>query len=128
MSENQNFIQVFKFVDDVSKSGRILSTVKIGEVYMSRLLIDPGVTTGNIYHKDTSAMFFVERGEVLASFENIKTKEKKEIRVRTGTHAIHIPSFVANATKNIGTNIAVLVFFTDKRLRSGDDFDYHILD
>ena len=128
MSENQNFIQIFKFVDDISKPGRILSTAKIGEVYMSRLLIDPGITTGNIYHKDTSAMFFVERGEVLASFENIETKEKKDLKVRTGTHAIHIPPFVANATKNIGTNTAVLVFFTDKRLRSGDDFDYHILD
>ena len=79
---NRNFINVFSLEPDKTKPGRTLSTVKIGGVYMSRLIIDPGVTTGNYYHKKTSVMFYVESGSVVAIFENVVTKEHEEGQLR----------------------------------------------
>ncbi len=121
------FINVFKFIDDVSKTGRILSTAKIGDVYMHRLIIEPGVITGNVYHKQAFVTFFVESGSVLAVFEHVKTKQLRELEVRPGRNVIHIPPYIAHATKNIGDEPAALVFFSDIRFRSDDDFEYTVL-
>lgn len=121
-------VQLFVFVRDAHKPGRILSTAKIGDVYMSRLIIQPGVTTGNYYHKKTKKMFYVEKGKVLGSFENVKTKEKRQIMLLPGKHVVHVPPYVAHATKNIGTRQAILVFFSNKALRStGDTFSHPVL-
>src|SRR3989338_8800744 len=122
------FIDVFHFTTDNSKPGRALSWVRIGDVYMSRLIISPGVATGNYYHKKTRVMFYVGRGEVVAAFEQVKTGEKKKMKVRPGKHVIHMPAYVAHCTKNVGTKPAVLVFFSNRKLRSGDDYGHKVLD
>ncbi|HAZ28169.1 MAG TPA: hypothetical protein DCY48_00105 [Candidatus Magasanikbacteria bacterium] len=119
-----HFLQIFLFVDDASKTGRVLSTAKIGEVYMSRLTIEPGIVTGNLYSKETNIMFFVERGSVIAEFEHIETKVRKHIEMKPGKNAVHVFPYVARAIKNVGHNEAVLIFFSNRRLRSGDDFEY----
>lgn len=95
---------------------------------MSRLTINPGVATGNLFHKKTRVMFYVEKGSVLASFIHVRSKEKKQIHMRPDIHVIQIPRFVAHATKNVGRTKAVLVFFSDHALRSGDDYPYEVLD
>lgn len=94
---------------------------------MSRLTINPGVTTGNYYHKKTKVMFYVEKGSVLASLEHVKTKERRQIHLVPGVHVVHIPCYVAQATKNVGKQKAVLVFFTNRALRTDDDFPYSVL-
>jgi dTDP-4-dehydrorhamnose 3,5-epimerase-like enzyme len=121
-----DFVNVFKFINDHTKPGRILSSVKIGEMYMTRMVVNPGVLTGNKYHKHTQVMAFVERGNIEAIFENINTKERRKIQIKTGTQAIHIPNCVAHSMRNVGTDQAVVLFFTDKRLRSGDDYEYQL--
>jgi len=122
------FIEVFQLKEDASKPGRILSSVRIGNVYMSRLVIRPGVTTGNYYHKDTRLMFYVERGRVLGCFEHVKTHEREEFYLDAGKRVIHVPSCVAHATKNISEEEdAVLVFFSDKELRSEDCYSHILL-
>ncbi len=123
-SKRHHFIKVFNFIPDERKSGRILNTVKVGGVYISRLLMEPGVVTGNYYHRDTYLMLYVETGSVLAIFEHIKTKKRAEVKVRPSRQVLHIPPLVSLATKNIGLDKAVLVMFSNRRLRSGDDFEY----
>ncbi|MBU1895882.1 WxcM-like domain-containing protein [Patescibacteria group bacterium] len=128
MEENKpDFIKVFNFSDDLSKPGRNLSSVKIGDLYMTRMIIEPGVTTGNYYHKDTRQMFYVESGQIYAKFEHVDSKEKKELNLVPARHVVHVPERTASATKNVGKGTAVLVFFSDKLLRSEDNFDYKIL-
>lgn len=128
-SERQidNFIKIFRFEDDFSKPGRNVSSVKIGGVYITRVIVEPGVTTGNLYHKDTRQAFYVGEGEVHASFEHVRTKERKDFLVKKETQVVHIPEYVAIATKNIGHSRAVLVFFSNKPLRSEDTFDYKLI-
>lgn len=123
-----DFISVFTFTKDTSKPGRIIYSTKIGDIYMTRLVIEPGVTTANYYHKETSVMFFIESGSILAVFEQIHTKHKEKIHIQPGMQAIHIPPYVAHATKNIGNTDAVMILFTNRPLRSGDDYTVHLLD
>jgi len=124
----ENFIQIFRFTDDVSKEGRVLSTAKVGDIYMSRLTIEPGIVTGNRFHKDTMRMFYVEKGKILAVFEHVDTKERQEVYMEPGRHAIHVPENVAFATKNVGKENAVIVLFTNNPSRSEDNFHYELLD
>lgn len=124
-----DFVKVFEFKQDKSKPGRVLETAKIGGVHMSRLSIDPGVVTGNYYRKQTRLMFYVGGGEVLAAFEHVKTGQRKEMMVLYGQHAIHVPPYVALATKNVGHTKAMLIFFSDNPVRmEGDVFPHKILD
>jgi len=129
MKKGENFIQLFRFQDDESKKGRVLSSVKVGDVYMSRLCIEPGILTGNKYHKETNRIFGVEKGKVRLIFEDIKTKERKDLILEPGTHVVHVPPEVAFACKNIGEEPAVLVFFTNRALRDKEDsFPYELLE
>lgn len=121
---NEDFIRFFSFEEDKTKPGRVISTAKIGDVYMSRITINPGVRIGNYYNKKTHAMFYVETGQVEAVFEQVKTKERIQKKIPAGRKAVHIPAYVSRAIKNIGKEQAVLVFFTNRRIRSGDDYEY----
>lgn len=123
-NSNHNFINIFNFMPDKTKSGRVLLTVKIGGVHMSRLVVKPGVTTGGHYYKNTSLIFYVASGSVLARFENVKTKEYKELRMQPVKGVIHVPPFVSLTTANVGFDDAILVFFSNKPLRSDDAYDY----
>ena len=122
----QPFIQIFQFIRDDSRSGRVLSTVRIGDVYMSRMVIEPGVVIGNFYHKETYIMLYVEYGSVLIGLEHIETKERKEIQFRPGEDVIHISPLVARSIKNVGLDEAVIVFFSNKKLRSEDKYEYTV--
>ncbi len=124
---SHTFIQTFPFQADTSKPGRVLSSAKIGNIYMSRLVIRPGVATGNCFHKDTRVMFYVEKGEVQVSFEHVRSHEKDSFTMEPDKAVVHIPPLVAHATKNVGTDDAVLVFFSDNELRSKDCYAHQLL-
>lgn len=121
------FITLFSFQEDKQRAGRVLSTVKIGDVYMSRLVIAPGVVARNFYHQQTKVMFYVETGLVQAGFEQIETKERKVQVLMPGKYVVHVFPSTAYGLKNIGTIPAVVVFFTSNRLRSEDEFYYTVL-
>lgn len=124
-----SFIQIFNFEKDQSKPGRVLQTARIGDLYMSRLTIDPGVVTGNYYHKKTRIMFYVTTGELIAVFEHVRTKMRQQITMRPGVKVVHVPPFVSFATKNTSKrDKAVTVFFSNKPLRySADNFVYPVI-
>ena len=123
----ERFIEIFAFTEDASKQGRVLESVKVGDVYMSRLRIAPGVTTGNYYYSDTNVLMSVERGAVIIYCEHVETKERIEMKVKPGEKLIEIGPKVARTTKNIGKKDAILIFFSDKPLRSSTCFSYRVV-
>lgn len=122
------WIENFEFKVDKSKPGRILSSAKVGDIYMSRVEIQPGVITGNYYHKKTRVMFYVESGTVEVGFSQLNGEKKERSILSQGKRVIHIPPFIAQASKNVGESVAVLVFFSDKPLRSPDCFPFVVLE
>lgn len=120
------FIEVFDFHRDRSKPGRTLATAKIGGLFMSELIIDPGVETGSYYHKKTKIMFFVTQGELQCTFVHVKSGDRKTINLKPCTKAIHVPPYVSFVTKNIGRDKAVAVYFTNLPLRSKDNFSFPV--
>ena len=60
MESTEDFITHFKMKEDSSKPGRTLWSAKVGDVYMSRLIIDPDVTTGRYYHKVNKVMMYLD--------------------------------------------------------------------
>ena len=127
ISAGGDFLQIFKFQKDESIPGRVLSSAKIGDVYMARITIAPGQVTGNKYHKETRRMFYVARGRVRGVFENISTKERRELLIEPLKQAFHLPENVALAFKNEGKGEAVIIFFSNKPVRSDDNFEYKLL-
>jgi len=117
---------MFCFEEDSSKEGRTLSHVQVGGVFMSRLVIDPGVVTGNYFYTNTHVLMSIESGTVVARFEHVHTKEKRELQLKPGEELIEIPKKVASATKNIGSEKAVIIFFSDKPLRTSEVFHYKV--
>lgn len=116
----------YQFDHDRGKPGRDLETVKIGDVYVSKLTFDPGVVTGNIYHKRTSLFLFVASGTVRFKFVHIHTKQVMELVVKSDSGVIHVPPYVAIADKNIGNDQAVIIYFSDLPFRKDDDYEYKI--
>ncbi|MFZ2189895.1 MAG: hypothetical protein WA057_05370 [Candidatus Magasanikiibacteriota bacterium] len=123
----KEFITKYNFSKDTSKAGRILECVKVGQIYISRVVMEPGVITGNYYHKETNSMYMVEAGKVKFKFVQVNTKETKEMELKVGSSLVNLPPFVAIASKNCGTEKACVVVFSDRPLRSGDDFPFEIL-
>ncbi len=111
---------------DRTKPGRLLEVVKVGDVHISRLTIDPGVVTGNMYHKDTSVILFVIKGRLKFKFVQTQTKEEKEFVKQVGSGITYMPPYVAMADKNISDEPAIVILFSNKPLRSGDDFEYKV--
>lgn len=125
--KNHEFITRYNFHKDTSKAGRILETVKVGQIYICRVVMKPGVITGNYYHKKTNSMYMVEAGRVKFKFVQVNTGETKEMDLKVGSSLVNMPPYVAIASKNCGTEKARVVVFSDRPLRSGDDFPYEIL-
>lgn len=125
--KKDHFINIFEFHDDASKDGRILSSVKIGGVYMSRMVVEPGIVTGNYYHKLTSSVFYVESGSVVCTFQQINTKQRKYLQIAPARQVVHVPPYVAIATENVGFDAAIMVFFSNRPLRSDDNYEYKVV-
>ncbi|MBI5728412.1 MAG: hypothetical protein HY984_01515 [Candidatus Magasanikbacteria bacterium] len=124
------FIRQYRFQElpeDGSKPGRVLRTVKVGEVYISHLVIDPGVITGNLYHQETRVITLVTRGRVLFTFKQVRTGERREVFLRPGDGIVHIPPFVAIASKNVFYDASEVLYFSNKPFRSGDDYPCEIM-
>src|SRR3989344_416625 len=98
----QKPITHYPFQQDRRKPGRLLETVKVGGVWITRVTIEPGVVTGNLYHKKTSLMLFVTQGRLRFKFIHVNTGEQKEFEMERGRGLIHIPPYVAIVDKNMG--------------------------
>ena len=124
MSHSKQFIDIFELTPDASREGRVLYTARVGNVYMSQHVIEPGTTVNAHFHKQTRNIFYVEEGKVRCRFEHIVSKEYRAFEVKPGKDVLHIPENVAHEFSNVGSVPAVLVMFSNQQPRSGDDFDY----
>jgi len=116
----------YPFQQDRRKPGRLLETVKVGGVWITRVTIEPGVVTGNLYHKKTSLMLFVTQGRLRFKFIHVNTGEQKEFEMERGRGLIHIPPYVAIVDKNIGKDSAVVYYLSNHPFRQDDDYEYKI--
>ena len=123
---NDDFITKYYFNEDKSKTGRVLEKAKVGGVYISRLTIKPKQITGGYYHKKTNTIVIVEKGTIQMKFIQIKTGEEKEMTLKPGSDIVHVPPFTAFARRNVGTGTATLIIFSNRPLRSGDDFPFEV--
>lgn len=121
---SKQFIEVFELTADSSREGRMLYLARVGNVYMSQYVIEPGITVRGHYHKEARNIFYVEEGKVRCRFENVNTRELRSFEVRPGKDVIHIPEYVAHEFRNVGPAAATLVIFCNNQPRSGDDWDY----
>jgi uncharacterized RmlC-like cupin family protein len=116
----------YPFKQDRRKLGRLLEYVKVGDVWVSRLTVDVGVITGNIFHKKTNILLFVTQGKFKFKFVHVKTKESKEFDMEPGRGLLHIPKNISIANKNTGSEKAVIIYFSNNPFRDNDDFEYKI--
>lgn len=120
------FITTYKFNKDTSKPNRVLESVKVGEIYVSRLTVKPGFVAGNLYHKEINLILFVTKGKANIKCVQVETKEEVEMECEPSFGIIHQPPFTAMALKNNSLEDVVAVIFSNKRLRGDDDFVYHV--
>lgn len=121
------FITEYVFQTDRSKPGRTLDTVKVGEVYISRLTMDPFIVSGNLYHENTNVILFVTAGKVRFSFIHKETGKKRDIMMEPGERIIHWPPGVACASKNLVNEQSIVYFFSNRAFRSDDDHPFEVI-
>lgn len=127
VEKNTKFVTRYPFAEDKSREGRTLQTVRIGGVYISRVEIDPDAVVANLYFQTTNFIFFVESGRLKAKFEQVNTKESKETVMEQGSGIMHVPPQNVFALKNLSKEeSSIIVVFSDKPLRSGDDVEVKI--
>jgi len=125
---NTKFVTQYPFAEDKSRDERVLQTVQIGGVYISRVDIQPGRSVANLYYQNTNFIFFIEKGRCKAKFVQVETKQEREVVMEPGDGIMHVPPGNAFAVKNIEDDCSTMVVFSDQPLRAGDDVDYHIYD
>lgn len=126
--DTKPFITKYTFHKDEKKETRILESVRVGGVYISRIIIRPRATVGNIYWTDTNAVFFVQVGSVLAKFVQPSGVEEKEFILRPDDGIVHVPPNVAFAMKNLLDEQSVVVAFSDRPLHDhSDDEPFQVL-
>lgn len=123
---NNQFITKYRFQRDEKKRARILESVQVGGVHISRLIVRGFGVIANLYYRTTNFIFFVETGRFKVKFVQMNTKEEKEFLFEPGQGIIHVPPSVAFAMKNADKTPAIITVFSDKSLRSDDDVPYQI--
>ena len=99
--DKMQFIRHYQFEKDESKTGRTLETAKVGDVFITKLTIEPRAITGNLYHKETQVILFVSKGKVLFRFVQVNTGQVKDMIIHPEQGIIHVPPYTALASKNL---------------------------
>ena len=113
-------INVFPLEDKTDPRGSLVEIFKgstlgqenWGQVYI--VSINPGKTRANHYHQYKNEWFFLAKGQVELTLQDITTQEKSS-RLLDGTkpELINIPPGMAHAVKNNSTDEAILVAYID---------------
>ena len=118
---DEPFVTTYHFHKDDTKKTRILESVRVGGVYITRMIIHPHAIVGNVYFTQTNMVFFAQVGEVHATFVQIKGGQEKTFQLDPESGIIHIPPNVAFAIKNTQETDSVVVSFSDQPLHDRDD-------
>ncbi len=126
--EGQPFITKYSFQKDETKEARVLESVRVGGVHISRIIIQPHALIGNVYLKKTNIVFFSQQGRVRAKFAQIDGSQEKEFEVCPNSGIIHVPPNVAFAIRNLESIQSVVVAFSDRPLHDhSDDEPFDVL-
>lgn len=127
MSKKQ-FITKYRFHKDETRPNRVLESVRVGGVYISRIIIQPKSIIGNIYRSRTNAVYFTQIGNVEMKFVQIDGSEEKTYQLGPDDGIIHLPPDVAFAIRNLNDTESVMVAFSDRPLYDhSDDEPFQVL-
>jgi len=125
--EKKPFITKYTFHKDEKRPTRVLESVRVGGIYISRIIVRPHATVGNVYLTETNLVFFVQIGKVLAKFVRPDGTEEKEFVMDSQDGIVNVPPNVAFAMKNMDATDSVVVAFSDRPLNDhGDDKQYQV--
>ncbi len=119
--EEQPFITKYAFHKDETKPSRILESVRVGGIYITRIIIQPREVIGNVYLRETNFVFFTQVGKVRTAFSTPDGTKKKSFEMCPQSGIIHVPPNVAFAMKNLENEVSVLVAFSNRPLHDHSD-------
>lgn len=126
--EGKPFITKYKFHKDEKKETRVLESVRVGGVHITRVVIQPNATVGNVYLTATNLVFFVQVGRVHTKFVQTDGSKEKSFDLEPNSGIIHVPPGVAFGIKNLVDKKSVVVAFSDRPLHDhSDDEPFHVL-
>lgn len=92
------------------------------------MVIDPGVTAGNHYHKKKREAFQVISGIAKVSVKDPNDEELDSMELHPDGTIVFIPSGLAHAVENIGNEKLILFVHSNLPAREKeDDFDYIVV-
>ncbi|OIO20292.1 MAG: hypothetical protein CO029_00095 [Candidatus Magasanikbacteria bacterium CG_4_9_14_0_2_um_filter_41_10] len=118
---DEPFVTIYRFHKDDTKKSRILESVRVGGVYITRMIIRPRATIGNLYFTKTNMVFFVQSGNLDATFIQPSSGQEKSFHLEPDSGIIHVPPHVAFGIKNTQDTESILVSFSDRPLHDRDD-------
>jgi len=128
MEDQQQFITKYTFHKDETIPNRVLESVRVGGVQISRIIIKPKAIIGNIYRSETNAVYFTQVGNVEMKFMKIDGSMEKTFHLGPNDGIIHLPPNVAFAIRNLEDTESVMVAFSDRPLHDhSDDVPFHVL-
>jgi len=118
---DEPFVTTYKFHKDDTKKTRILESVRIGGVYITRMIIHPKAMIGNVYFTETNMVFFAQAGKLDAKFIQPSSGKEKIFHLEPESGIVHVPPHVAFAIRNTLDTESVLVAFSDHPLHDRSD-------
>lgn len=106
-SNNQRTIEVLLRNSDLNEK-------EFGQLYL--IVIEPGVTIGNHYHKTKEEWLIPLYGDIKIILENVVTKKREELAIssRDIDKQIRIPPNIAHATINESDKLVFLMEYSTK--------------
>jgi dTDP-4-dehydrorhamnose 3,5-epimerase-like enzyme len=96
------------------------------EVYITSA--KAGESKGGHYHELANEWFILIKGEAILLLENVKTKERKEIKLNANSpNTIFVPPLIAHSFLNIGKKENIVLAYTDKKYKPEDTITYNML-
>ena len=122
------FITKYKFHKDEKKETRVLESVRVGGVYITRIVIQPRAVVGNVYLTQTNIVFFAQVGRVHTKFVQTDGAREQSFDLEPSSGIIHVPPGVAFAIQNLVDAQSVVVAFSDRPLHDhSDDEPFQVL-
>lgn len=126
--EKKQFVTKYSFHKDETRPNRLLESVRVGGVHISRIIIKPKAIIGNIYRTNTNAVYFTQIGTVEMKFVHIDGSLEKTFHLGPDDGIMHLPPNVAFAIRNMNDTESVMVAFSDRPLYDhSDDVAYDVL-
>lgn len=117
-------IDIFSFDAFTEAPGAKVRSVKVGPIYMNKVMIEPKTTIGPRYHTHTDTMFYLAAGHVHVMVEDVVSKTREEVTLKTASDALQMRRKHAIQLTNLEDKQAEMIVFSNRRLNGGDAVPY----